>query len=166
MPRRGPDHEALIERGLALHEARRYAAALPYFDRALAAAPGCAVAIYNRANTLHMLGREAEAYLLLQDLIAVGPEELRQRCPCVGPRSLQLDTYFLLFWVVLYHRGFCPEAFAYAEEHLRRRRRGLASKWTVREVRAEVAAMRKQYREAMVEPTALSRSGIARPRER
>jgi hypothetical protein len=52
------DHEGLIDRGNRLHEARRYAAALPWFDRALLVAPQCPNAIYNRANTLHMLDRD------------------------------------------------------------------------------------------------------------
>ena len=119
---RRPDHDTMILRGLALHEARRYAAALPYFDRALQLAPDCPVAVYNRANTLHMLDRDEEAYPLLRDLIGASHEELRRRCPGVWPRSLQLDAYMLLFWVVLDYRGACDEAFEYAAEHLRRRR--------------------------------------------
>jgi tetratricopeptide (TPR) repeat protein len=131
------DHEELIIRGLKLHEARRYAAALPYFDRARQLAPECPVAVYNRANTLHMLGRDQEAYPLLRPLVEVGPEELRQRCLIsVGARSLQLDAYILLFWVVLHDRGFCAQAFDYAGEHLRRRCRGVPSVWSKRAVRA------------------------------
>lgn len=59
--RRRLDHEALVQRGLDLHEARRYAAALPWFDRALAAAPGCPVAEYNWANALAAGTRRARS---------------------------------------------------------------------------------------------------------
>ena len=141
------DHEALVDRGLALHEARKYAAALSYFDRALAVAPRCPVAEYNRANPLHMLGRDAEAEPMLRELIGVAPAQLRRRCHAVEPRGLQLDAHYLLFQVLLDSRGFSAEAFGLAEEHLRRRRRGLRSIWSLREVRADVAAMRRAWAE-------------------
>jgi tetratricopeptide (TPR) repeat protein len=64
--------------GLELHEARRYAAALPYFERALRLSPNCPLAVYNRANTLYMLERDAEAEPLLRGLIAASEEELGQ----------------------------------------------------------------------------------------
>ena len=138
------DHRALIKRGLALHEARRYAAALPYFDRALRHAPDCPVAAFNRANTLHMLGRDKMAYPILRELIDLAPEELRRRCPDSNPRSLQLDTCMLLFFVVSDLRGACAEALAYGVQHLRRRRRGVQSVWSVRQVRAEIAVVRRK----------------------
>ncbi|HEX8914382.1 MAG TPA: tetratricopeptide repeat protein [Humisphaera sp.] len=142
---RKPDHDSLIRRGLALHEARRYSAALPYFDRALTVAPACPVAAYNRANALHMLDRDREAEPILRGLLAVAPSELHRRCPTSDPRSLQMDACCLLFWVLLHGRGFSAEAFRFADEHLRRRRRGLRSAWSAREVREDVAAMRTEW---------------------
>jgi tetratricopeptide (TPR) repeat protein len=136
------DHFAIIRRGLGLHEARRYAEALPHFERACELAPGCPTALYNRANTLHMLGRDEEAYPLLQGIIRSSLEQLREGCPACGPRSLQLDAYFLLSQVVRHGRGECEEAVRYAEEHLKRRRRGLPSLWPIAEVRAELESMR------------------------
>jgi tetratricopeptide (TPR) repeat protein len=140
------DHEDLVRAGLKLHESRRYAGALQYFDKAWHLAPDCPVVAYNRANSLHMLGRGAEAYKILRELISVSPAELGRRCPEASPFSLQLDAYFLLFNVVLHYRGFCDEAFEYAAEHLRRRRRGLASVWSALEVRADIAAMRREWK--------------------
>jgi tetratricopeptide (TPR) repeat protein len=137
------DHTALIKRGLKLHEARRYSAALPYFDRALKHAPDCPVAAFNRANTLHMLGRNKIAYPILRELVGVKPEELRRRCPDSSPRSLQLDTLMLLFFVVSDVKGACAEAIAYGTQHLRRRRRGVQSVWSSRQVRAEIEAVRR-----------------------
>ena len=140
------DHQAFVKAGLRLHEARRYARALPYFEEASRLAPNCPVAAYNRANTLHMLDRDAEAYPNLRVLIEVDPAELERRCPDARPISLQLDAYFLLFLVVLDYRGFCVEAFDYAAEDLRRRRRGLQSLWSIREVRADISAMRRAWK--------------------
>ena len=65
--------------------------------------------------------------------------------PNARPRSIRLDAHLLLFWVLLYGRGFSAEAFGFAEEHLRRRCRGLHSVWSVREVRADIAAMRLEW---------------------
>jgi tetratricopeptide (TPR) repeat protein len=140
------DHYTLIRRGLKLHEARKYAAALPHFERACDLAPRCPTALYNRANTLHMLGREEQAHELLRRIFEASPERLRLDCPDCEPRSLQLDACFLLSQVVRVWRGECREAIRYAEEHLRRRRRGLRSLWSVREVRCELREMRAAVR--------------------
>lgn len=118
------DYEELICRGLDRHEARWYAAALPYFDRALRLAPGCPVALYNRANPLHMLERDLEAEPILRQMVAASDAELRAACPISRPRSLRLDAAYLLFAVLLHGRGFSAEAFGFAEQHLRERRRG------------------------------------------
>jgi tetratricopeptide (TPR) repeat protein len=141
----GRDHEVLIQRGSDLHEARQYGAALRWFERALLVAPDCPVAVYNRANTLHMLDRDHEAEGLLRELIAATPQELRRRCPETQPRSLQLDAHFLLFLVLADGRGPCEGAFAFAAKHLRLRRRGLYSVWSAREVRNDIAAMRRKW---------------------
>lgn len=146
-PKRRHDHAALIARGLALYEARRYAAALPCFDRALRMAPECPIALYNRANTLHMLERSEEASEILKGLLAVTPEVLHQRCEVpFSARSIQTDACMLLFWTTLHHRGFCDEAFEHAAAHLRRRSRGVPSVWSKREVLGDIAAMMREWR--------------------
>jgi tetratricopeptide (TPR) repeat protein len=140
------DHKRLVTRAYKLHEARRYSAALKSFKQASRIAPKCPVITYGIANAMHMLGRDVEAYPLLKELVRVEPAELGRRCPACNPRSLQLDAYFLLFKVVLDGHGFCAEAFKYADEHLRRRRRGLHSVWSMREVRSDIEAMRRDWR--------------------
>ena len=142
------DHRTLVKAGLKLHEARHYSKALEYFDRAMRITPECPVVAYNRANTLHMLGRDAEAYRILRELIRVAPLELDQCCPDAHGVSLQLDTFYLLFLVTTDVRGLCAEAFDYAAEHLRRRRRGLQSVWSIKEVRATISAMRREGKSA------------------
>jgi hypothetical protein len=135
----------LVERGLALHEARRYTAALGCFERALRSAPGCPVAVYDKANTLHMLDRNREAEALLRGLIAASQEDLEEACDGVEARSLQLDAWYLLFEVMIDGRGFSAGAFWCADEHLRRRRRGVKSLWSVRQVRARVRELRQDW---------------------
>jgi len=91
------DHEAMIRRGVDRHEARRYADALAEFDRALVQVPGCPLAEYNKANSLYMLGRDAEAESLLRWLVTATDADLRTACPVARPRSLRLDAAYLLF---------------------------------------------------------------------
>lgn len=143
-----PRHENEIERGLELHDARKYAAALKHFERAHALAPLCPLADYNRANTLHQLGREAEAAELLEQLIATPVATLKARCDGTPARSLQVDAYYLLFLTSVWGNGFSAKAFKYADQHVRRRRPGVKSIWTLREVRADVAEMRAQWKQA------------------
>lgn len=142
MRRKPADHFTLVRRGLELHEARKYTQALPYFEQACILAPRCATASYNRANTLHMLGKSAHAYRLLRKIVDASLDELREGCPRCGPRGLQSDAYFLLSHVVQYWRGDCEEALRYAGEHLKRRTRGLASVWTINEVRSKLESIR------------------------
>ena len=142
---RNLDHDVLIRRGLELHEARKYSAALPWFELALLVAPRCPVAMYNQANTLHMLDRDSEAEPMLRALIQATPEELHEGCPESQPRSLRLDAHFLLFLVLLYGHGSADEAFGLAAKHLLMRRRGLHSVWTAREVRRQIVELRREW---------------------
>ena len=57
-----PDHaEALSNRGITLHEQKRFDEALASYDRALTLQPDYAEALYNRGVTLHKLRRFEEA---------------------------------------------------------------------------------------------------------
>jgi tetratricopeptide (TPR) repeat protein len=139
-------HFELVRRGLELHESRAYAAALPYFERAAAAAPRCPTARYNRANTLHMLGDDPRAEAVLQPVVAATVDELRDGCPECGARGLRQDAIFLMSQILRCRQrpDRRVEAVAMAEGHLRGRRRGLNSVWTARQVRAELAEMRRE----------------------
>lgn len=143
-----PRHDDEIERGLELHDARKYGAALKRFERAHALAPLCPLADYNRANTLHMLDRHDEAAGLLKKLIATPTATLKARCDGTPARSLQVDAYYLLYLTSLWGHGFSEKAFKYAAQHVRCRRPGVASIWTLDEVRADVAEMRAQWKQA------------------
>lgn len=139
------NHHQLVKAGLRQHESRRYARALAIFQTARRVAPDCPVVAYNCANGLHMLGRDDEAALILRELINVDSKILASRCNAVNGRSLQLDAFYLLFLVSVHGQGFSKEAFHYAQEHLRRRRRGLPSAWTLREARDEISALRREW---------------------
>jgi tetratricopeptide (TPR) repeat protein len=143
-----PRHEDEIERGLELHDARKYAAALKHFERAHALAPLCPLADYNRANTLHQLGRDDEATEILEKLIATPIPTLKARCVRIPARALQVDAYYLLFLTSIWGKGFSAKAFKYADQHIRRRRPGTKSIWSLREVRADVAEMRAEWKQA------------------
>jgi tetratricopeptide (TPR) repeat protein len=140
--RHSSDHFTLVRRGLQLHEARNYARALRYFEQACVLAPRCGTARYNRANTLFMLGNSEDAYHLLRTIVEASLLDLREGCPPCGPRGLQSDAYFLLALVVRHWRGDCEEALRYADEHLKRRKRGRESIWKINEVRATLDSIR------------------------
>jgi tetratricopeptide (TPR) repeat protein len=141
------DHTDLIDRGVALHEARCYRDALPLLEAAHILAPDCPDAIYNRANTLFMLNREQEAYDLFIDLVGRSDRVLRDGCPTVrrSAVSLKTDAYFMIFMALLYGTEDWDDAYPYAQEHLRRRRRGVASVFTRRHVLREIDNMRRQF---------------------
>ena len=92
-----------------------------------------------------MLGRDSDAEPILRNLVVQSVEELRAACPVVRPRSLRLDAFYLLFLVMVYGQGFSEEAFEFASQHLEQRQRGVQSIWSVREVRAELAAFREEW---------------------
>jgi tetratricopeptide (TPR) repeat protein len=141
------NHERLIEKGLEHHEAFRYSTALPYFKKAYKLRQNCPCAIYNLANTLHMLGYDSESKRLLQLMLKTPDSTLRDGCPNAEqePASFKLDAFFLLFHVVLYQTGSWAQAFPYAQEHLNRRRRGLSSVWSKRTVLKEIEDYRKYF---------------------
>ena len=66
--------EALSNRGLTLHELKRFEEALASYDRALAVGPNYAEALYNRGNTLHELKRFEEALASYDRALAVRPD--------------------------------------------------------------------------------------------
>jgi len=139
-------HVKLIKRGLRLHESFRYSAALPFFRKALKLAPGCPSAIYNVANTLHMLGREKEAQGLLSKLIQLSNADLAAGCPVLRrPNSFRSDALYLMFRVVLYSTRSWSKAFPFAQKHLHNRKRGLQSGWSSRSVRREIAELREAF---------------------
>ena len=142
---RSADHTAVVQRGEELHELRRYASALKHFRTAERLAPLCPVVAYNLANTLHMLGRDEEAYDLLKPLINSKVQTLAAGCQYGDARSVQLDAHMLLFLVIVYGRGFCSEAFSHAAKHLRLRRSGLKSVWSKRTVQKEIQVMRREW---------------------
>lgn len=141
MPKKKFDeHFSLIQKGLILHEKFKYSDALLYFENAYKLAPRCPSAMYNYANTLHMLERDIEAYNLLQQIVNSSIEDLRLGCQesREPPKSYQVDAYYLLFHVVFYWKRSWEEAFPYAQKHLVWRTRGLKSAWTIKQIRKEL----------------------------
>jgi tetratricopeptide (TPR) repeat protein len=142
-------HESTISRGLEFHEGRQYKKALPYFRRACKATPQCAVAQYNFANTLYMLGRHGDATAILATLVTTPDSVLRAGCPLEeNPRSFKVDAQFLLFLTTLYETGDWDRAFPFAKNHLSLRRRGLRSTWQVAEIHKEIRNLRAEFCEA------------------
>ena len=66
--------EAYYNRGLALHELKRFEEAQVSYDRALAVRPDYAEALSNRGLTLHELKKFEEAQASYDRALAVRPE--------------------------------------------------------------------------------------------
>jgi tetratricopeptide (TPR) repeat protein len=142
-----PDqHDQLIESGLALHEARDYAAALCVFQQALRETPECVSAQYNVANTLNMLERHGEAASVLTNLLATSDEIFLSGCPLgEDPTSFKLDALYLMFLATLYATESWDDAFPYAINHLEARSGGVESVFSDECVEKEIESLRSQY---------------------
>jgi tetratricopeptide (TPR) repeat protein len=139
-------HEELIRRGRRLYERFRYEQALPFFQEAFQQATNCPAAIYNLANTLHMLDREQEAHSLLLKLIRMDDTALDAGCLILRqPSSFRVDALYLMFHVLLYWRRSWLKAFPYAKMHLKCRKRGLKSAWSARCIRREIVELRANF---------------------
>ena len=140
-------HSELIRRGLRWHERRRYERALPLFVQALEDWPTCPNARYNLANTLHMLGHDEEACVILRELVDSSDRELLEGCDdlAISPRSMRLDAHFLLFLSTLHVDGNWRKAVPHLRRHLRSRARGVRSIWSKREVLREAERLRLAY---------------------
>lgn len=143
-------HDYLIKQGLLLHDRFRYRQALHFFQEAFRVAPQCPAAIYNVANTLHMLRRNREAHLLLSTLIRRSHAALAAGCSLnPQPGTFKNDALYLMFLVVLEQKRTWSEAFPYATKHLRSRRRGLTSIWPLRRIRRDIRALREACSDEM-----------------
>lgn len=68
-----PDNHWLLTRlGLTYYEERKYKMALRYEDQALVLAPNCPLVLWDKAGSLQMLGRHAEALELYGRLVRRG----------------------------------------------------------------------------------------------
>jgi len=132
----------LIDRGLDHHEAKQYRRALPYFEKAFLLEPCCPFAIYNMANTLHMLSEEHKAAQLLKNLLLLKLNDIPHDITANTLRVLQLDANYLMFLVMIYGQGFSREAFAFANKHLKQRKAIKGSVWSLAQVRQEIKEMR------------------------
>ena len=146
MKRETSKHENLIKRGLRLHERFRYNEALRFFEEAFRLAPSCPAAIYNLANTLHMIDKEKEAQHLLSKLIRMSDTELAAGCPGLRqPMGFRNDALYLMFHVMLHWKRSWLQAFLSAQEHLRNRKRGYKTVWPLQRVRYEIAELREAF---------------------
>ena len=140
------DHFYLVTRGDCDHERFRYASALVWYDRALAVAPACPEALYSRANTLHMLRRDQEAYEILVPLSKMTRRQYERACPDgdIDAAARLADANFLLFMVVACRDASLRNAKPFLDKYFKLRlpRR---STWTLRAAREDVRFYRDQF---------------------
>jgi len=138
-------HVEIVERGLELHEAHNYEAALTVFEAARLFSPHCPVVTYNIANTLHMLDRDAESSALLRSILDAPDPQLIDQCSQASPRSLRLDALYLMFLSTLHASKSWRVAVPYLRKHLASRSRGLSSVFSKARVVREAEGLRQSF---------------------
>jgi hypothetical protein len=158
----GKDHSALIDRGVELQWRERYVQALKLCERAYVLAPDCPCAVYNLANALHLTEQHGVSARLLRRLITAPFDQLLAGCDgldALAVRGLVTDAYYLLFKAVLFGQRSWTRAVPFLDEHLRRRARGVASAWSLREIRAAVRQYESTFGARAVRRSPPSASG-------
>ena len=133
-----PDSHWLLTRlGLTCYEQRKYGVALRYHDQALALAPNCPLALWDKAGALQMLGRHAEALELYRRLVRRRVTSIA-RGPCgeglAWARGFVADCYLRMadsFEAL----GKSPDSLRSFEKHLEMRGPGCHSIYPLRSLR-------------------------------
>ncbi|MFZ3342487.1 MAG: hypothetical protein WA213_16510 [Terriglobales bacterium] len=137
------DHWLLSRLALTYYEQRQYRRALQYDVKALQDGPYCPLVIWGYAGTLDMLKQPKEALTLYRWLISWGEDELAYG-PCGEgirrARSLIADCFYRIARIQE-KAGQRKRAIASYEEHLRRRKRGTASIYPLKEVRRKLRSL-------------------------
>lgn len=121
--------------GHRLYNRRKYADALAQYQRAYSLEPADIAPLYYQADCYFWLNQPARAYEILQDITSVGLEEVQRR---YGRSKSWYDAVCL---DALYQQARCmielgnyPAGIALMKAHLAKRRRGLQSEYSKREV--------------------------------
>lgn len=129
-------HWLLTRLGLTYYETRRYAASLPYQERALALAPRCPLVLWDYAGTLQMLGRHREAIDVYRRLTRRGVRRIATG-PCgeglARAKGLVADCHYRIA-NSLRALGRIDEARSEFDAHLDMRGPGCQSIYALREL--------------------------------
>ncbi|MCP4134753.1 MAG: tetratricopeptide repeat protein [bacterium] len=131
------DHIKLINYAVDLLDEDKEKIALPYLEKAYRLAPECPSAIYNLANCYYQLASEEKAIILLEKLLSSDNSDLKKGCPdeSESPEEYKLDSLFVLFRAKLFLTQSWNDSYPYAIQHLKSRRRGLKSAFTLKEIK-------------------------------
>jgi len=134
-----PDsHWLMTQLSSALYEARQYEQAVEWSRKALELAPHCPLVLWDLAGGLDMTGHADEAIRIWRSLLDRGVQGIADDECGEGKRwsaSLVNDCRFAL-GRTLHDVGRTKEGLKYLRDHLRHRRPGLPSIYTLREVKA------------------------------
>jgi tetratricopeptide (TPR) repeat protein len=125
------------------YEARQYKTALKYAEKALKIAPTCPMVLWDYAGTLDMLGQTAKARSIWKGLVKRGARTIAGGECGEGIRqaeSLLNDCRYSL-GVSYEESGEKKEAARYYKDHLKHRKPGLPSLYTMAEVKKRLRGL-------------------------
>ena len=137
------DHWLLTRLSLTYYEQNQYKKSLQYSLEALQIAPYCPLAVWDYAGTLDMLKRRTKALQVYRWLISWGDERIAYGECGEGirsARSLIVDCYCRIGRIHEDRKEQSKALMAY-KQHLRRRKRGVWSIYSLAEVKRRVAEL-------------------------
>ncbi|MEW6411481.1 MAG: tetratricopeptide repeat protein [Candidatus Zixiibacteriota bacterium] len=143
--RKQPDsHWLLTNLALTYYEQRKYAKALEISKAALKTTPNCPLVLWNHAGTLEMLGRRARAIQIYRTLIQRGSRRRSYGNCWESARWTESLVNDCRYRLALCYRdlGRKNTASRYFGEHLRRRRPGVPSIYSRKEVLEKLNQLR------------------------
>ena len=133
------DYWVYVKRGHRLYNQRKYADALEQYQKAFLLEPGDIAPYYYEADCYFWLNQPAKAYEILQDITSLGLEKVKR---CFGRGKSWYDSVCL---DALYEQARClidmgdyHAGIALMKAHLAKRRRGLQSQYSKREVECDL----------------------------
>jgi tetratricopeptide (TPR) repeat protein len=137
------DHWLLASLAHTHYEQYEYARALAILQKARKIAPRCPLVLWYFAGALDMLGREKEAIAIWKGLLKRGLENIAFGECGEGLRRAELYLNDARYRIGCSYADLGMKALAarYLNDHLKHRRRGLRSEYSLRQVRRKLRTL-------------------------
>ncbi len=134
------DHYLLTVVGSSYNEIGQHEIALDYSNQALEFDPNCPLVLWDYACALDLSGNDKLAIKIWEKIVKLGVDGLNNNECSEGlqwAKSLVLDSHFRIARCYAYLDDYKSASFFYTE-HLKRRKRGLPSLYSLKEVKNDI----------------------------